>query len=202
MKEAMLYYQGLDSFEVDIVHDNTSGLFPGKYEQHLKVRKDMRFELKVTKPSAEEHRAPDYYSNGTMVYEDWKHKPEASLTEPIMRPNTVPGWEVSSGLLLSWVCKTPTGKTWVNGAPGWEMKFTEVKESEWHEKPVRETTLDMGAPGSDNRFVMTIYFDPEKPIIRGWTSKDFNGKPLELQYKNFKANPDLPETLGDHPKAS
>ena len=99
-------YTKHDTFQCTLVHDNSSGLFPGRYEQSLKWKKGGRFELKVTKPTTFTPRegnpgsvAPDFYSNGKEVTAAFTNRPWTQ-DEIQHDKNSMPGWEVSTGLLL------------------------------------------------------------------------------------------------------
>src|SRR5690349_15382533 len=69
LTEVRSHYQNLNTFAMTIEHQNSSGLFPGKYAQTLRWRKGGRFELLVTRPNpdAQAYKAPDYYANGKEI---------------------------------------------------------------------------------------------------------------------------------------
>ena len=63
-------YGKMDSFSTDIEHDSSSGLFSGKYRQHLDFKKEKGFKLIVTGLKGAvrpDNVAPDYYGDGAVV---------------------------------------------------------------------------------------------------------------------------------------
>ena len=58
-------YRSLSSFAMQIEHQDSSGLFPGRYTQTLKWRRGGHFELRVA--SKGNRRVPDYYADGKQV---------------------------------------------------------------------------------------------------------------------------------------
>ena len=47
LREARDHYRGLSSFSMRIEHEDSSGLYPGRYTQTLRWRRGGRFELRV-----------------------------------------------------------------------------------------------------------------------------------------------------------
>src|SRR5579871_5779178 len=77
------HYCSLKTFSMTIEHHDDTGLFPGEYTQKLQFEKEKRFELKVTKPNPKEisglgGKAPDYYCDGTIV---WQKGPGQLLSQ-------------------------------------------------------------------------------------------------------------------------
>src|SRR5712692_648789 len=65
LKEVRDHYRSLASFSMRIEHQDSSGLFPGRYSQSLRWRRGGRFELLVT--SRGNTRVPNYYADGRQV---------------------------------------------------------------------------------------------------------------------------------------
>jgi beta-lactamase regulating signal transducer with metallopeptidase domain len=59
LKQVWAHYQRLDSFSMRLRHQDSNGLFPGKFTQSLEWKKGGRFALKVTERG--EAEVPDYY---------------------------------------------------------------------------------------------------------------------------------------------
>src|SRR5437016_3728633 len=95
MMEVRRSYESMQGFSMTIAHHDSSGLFPGEYEQMLSWKKGGVFELKISKPVSgnPSRKAPDYYCNGKYVW--WAGGSSAPGSESVLHdPNSSPGWEV------------------------------------------------------------------------------------------------------------
>src|SRR2546426_457749 len=60
LRQVRDHYRSLSSFAMRIEHQDSSGLYPGRYTQRLRWRRGGHFELLVT--SKENKRVPDFYA--------------------------------------------------------------------------------------------------------------------------------------------
>lgn len=199
MDQARAYYRSLDSFSMTIEHRDSSGLFPGRYTQSLKWRKGGRFELIVTKPSDYVPKAdqpggvaPDYYCDGKTVVS--VHRTGERTSGSLRRdPNSTPGWEVSGGLILSWLVDGSIASNLANPPSGWKIETLPGPEKTWGDTKVR--TLVLRFSQGSRSLEAQMYFSTQAPELLGmeWSSE---GKPASVRYLDQKRNPPLPETLG------
>lgn len=203
LESAIKHYQSLSSYSVTIECHDASGLFPGNYEQTLKWKKGGRFEIIVIKKSdyvAKEGipgtQAPDYFSNGTEVL---TRSPDGSTSVRSINvdANTSPGWEVTTGLLLAWLQKSPTSRFLFEPPNGFKVDLKWGDRKEWEGSKVREAVVTISGQGRS--LAISILLHGEKPELIG-QEYEFDGKRHWSRYRDAKNNPDLPATLGDHPK--
>lgn len=184
--DAMGGYGKLDSISVELQHDNSSGLFSGQYHQQLVFKKDKGFKLVVTgikgadRPS---NVAPDYYCDGV----DVTTKGRMDGVRPINKdPNTMPGYEVSGGLIMTWLLDSHTKSYFSKPPEGMGISMSWGKRTTWHEEKVVEVvmTMKMGTEVSE----MNLFLDSDKKRFVGneWTR---DGKTGWMMYKNQKDNP-------------
>jgi len=178
--ECMAYYQGLKKFSMDIKHQNSSGLFPGKYEQKLEWNGPKNWSLNVVKPSEFKpvdgepgSLAPTYLCKDGELIErltGGSERPGSEATD-----QTMPGWEVSGGPIMSWLAGTPSGKYYADGLPkdsGMSISLTWGSLKKWQDLSVREIILTTAtAQGESRKFSM--FLDVEKPRLLGLSLEDF-----------------------------
>jgi len=204
MDLARAHYRSLDSFAMTIEHQDSSGLFPGRYTQSLQWRKGGRFELIVTKPSDYQPQAdapgglaPNYYCDGKTVVSI--HRTGERTSRSLSRePNSTPGWEVAGGLILSWLMNGVTAERIANPPKGVTIEYRAGSARSWQGHAVREVIVEMSQSGK--QLDLHAYFGPERPELLGleWMHQ---GKPGAVHYLHQQANPTLPPTLGDPPAA-
>lgn len=187
-------YQQLNSFSMDIEHHNSSGLFPGSYQQALAWR-GRRFELKVTKASdfkpVDSHPgglAPNYKCDGTSVASN-----PGSVREINTDANSMPGWEVSGGFILSWLMKTPSANFLVEPPKGFAIEYSFGPTTQWKDLAVNEIILSMSAGG--RKAGMSLYVSPDRKSFLGFESKEITNPGWAI-YRNQRRNPNLPKDLG------
>jgi|CXWL01.1.fsa_nt_gi hypothetical protein len=202
LKKVQTHYQALSSFSMDIEHHNSSGLFPGNYKQTLKWQSPKRFELVITQKAefaAKEGQsgttAPSYFSDGTYV--SGKGGPldgRSDSVEP--RPNSSPGWEVSGGMILSWLMKTPTGNFLFEPPKGFTVSFSFVEATkEWQKIPVREIIASFAVEGSaDNRNIQ-LFVGKETDTLAGLAFSSGNQSGW-AKYTNQVENPKFGKAIG------
>jgi hypothetical protein len=164
LDEAAKHYGGLKRYEATVEHHNDSGLFPGDYTQKLVWTGKGKFTLKVTKgakPEGPRGTAPDYTADGTRVK---SVHPNGTLSEETVtpRPNSSPGWEVSGGLILSFLEQTELSKMIRQGTEKIAMTWTMGKVTKWQNLPVRELI------GSFNKKASVhVFLEAKSPRIVG-----------------------------------
>jgi hypothetical protein len=173
------HYASLKRFEARIVHHESSGLFPGDYEQRLVWKGRHDFELTVTKRSAfrpSEGKpgtiAPDYFAKGGTVRARYPDRTER--TEPVVpSPNSMPGWEVSGGLALTFLERTPNANIFFHPPQGFAVTFAKGSKTQWKGQDVRELLIRFEAGGSGQ--TVSLFLEPKRPLIvggeflKGWT---------------------------------
>lgn len=203
LEEVIKHYQSLTSYSVTIESHDGSGLFPGNYEQTLRWKKGGRFEIIVTKKSdyvpkdgVPGGQAPDYFSNGKDVL---TRRPDGSTSvrSIVVDANTMPGWEVTTGLLLTWLQDSPIGRFLFEPPKGFSLKLLWGTKNSWEGCDVREVLVDMSQ--GNEKHVVSLFLLKDKPELLGQES--FEGEKRKwMRYKDAKENPSLPAKLGDHPK--
>lgn len=176
-------YAKLDSFSADLEHDNSSGLFSGKYQQHLEFKKGKGFRFVVTglKGSRPDNVAPDYYCDSEVVTTKGKFEGVRPINKDA---NTAPGYEVSGGVVMTWLLDSPM-KTMFNTPPkGFDLKFSWGKRTEWHGQKVEEVVLTVVNEGVTSA---SYFIAPNHKHLVGyeWTR---DGKTGITTYKNQKDN--------------
>jgi hypothetical protein len=188
------FYRHLSSFSMRIEHQDSSGLFPGRYTQTLRWRRGGRFELRVVSPR--DQRVPDYYADGRQVL--MIRPGNVWSTEPLQpEPNTAPGWEVSGGLIMGWLQETPSSRFFLEPPKNMSIQWELGPRTSWHGRAVRELRAKMTweqKPGPD----YSMFIDAQRPLLIGfeWVPND---KPGWALYADQRLNPPLPASLGDSP---
>jgi len=193
------HYRSLYSFSMTIENHDASGLFPGDFTQTLRFRKGNRFELRVTKANPKDvskpgTKAPDYYCDGTIVWTKWPGQLLSEHSALNRNPNNIPGYEVSSGMILSWLLNSPSADFFLRPPAGMKIDFTFGKAVTWRQLDVRPVVLTMEQ--SKDVVAATFYCSRQGDHLVGleWTN---NGKVGYAKYLNQVENPKLPATLGD-----
>lgn len=203
LENVIKHYEGMTSYSVTIECHDASGLFPGNYEQTLKWKKGGRFEIVVTKKSDYSPKdgipggqAPDYFSNGQDVL---TRRPDGStnVRSIVVDPNTSPGWEVTASPLLSWLQKSRTSRFLVEPPEGFKIAYEWGSRKDWEGVAVREAALRMEGQGST--LAISLFLSAKMTQLVGYEYIE-RGKRHWVRYKDAKENPELPATLGDHPK--
>jgi len=170
--EVRKHYGTLERFEARIVHHDSSGLFPGDYEQHLVWTGKHTFELKVTKKSGYKPipghggtNAPDYIAKGGTVTSRPSDRPEH--TEDIVpRPNTMPGWEVSGGVALSFLENTHNVDLYFGKErPDYEVAMSMGTTKLWKKHAVREIVIEWKGPNHTAKG--SLFIDAKRPLFVG-----------------------------------
>ena len=203
LENVIKHYQSLTSYSVTIECHDASGLFPGNYEQTLKWRKGGRFEILVTKKSdyvpkdgAPGGQAPDYFSNGENVLTR-RVDGSTSVHTIVVDPNSSPGWQVTTGLILGWLQKTPSSRFLIDPPEGFKTSYEWGERKKWIDTPVRELITKI--EGQGRSVAVSLFLTDGMPELVGYEFHR-DGKRQWLRYRDARNNPDLPATLCDHPK--
>ncbi len=186
----MEHYSKLDSLSVDIDNDNSSGLFSGKYRQQLAFKKGKGFKLVSTElysGKRPENVSPDYYCDGTTVTTVGRLEGTRALNKDA---NIMPGYEVSGGLIMTWLLDSPTKSFFSKPPSGIEVTMAWGSRKTWHDEKVVEVVLTATMVSQKESSVVSIFLDPEHKKMIGdeWTRE---GKTGWMLYKNQKDNPDV-----------
>lgn len=210
LAQVRAHYQGLSSFSMQITHQDSSGLYPGRYTQRLQWQRGGRFELRNTSPQNKMLRedlspvnnpraVPDFVADGAQVVSvlpSGKRRTEQEGPQP----NTMPGWEVTGGSVLSWLQDTPYGRLFLTPPPGTKGDWSVGPRTVWHGRKVRELLARWTSQGQTE--TSSYFLGPDSPTLvgfewhTGWAGK---GKVGYALYTNQKENPPLPATLGSAP---
>ncbi|MEI8281599.1 MAG: hypothetical protein WCG75_04255 [Armatimonadota bacterium] len=180
-------YAKLESFSADLEQDNSSGLFSGKYHQHLEFKKGKGFKLVVTglKEARPDNVAPDYYCDG----DDVSIKGRNDRVDPINKDkNIAPGYEVSGGVVMSWLLDSPMKVMFTKPPEGFDLQFSWGKRTEWKGIKVKEVVMTRKIGGRSTSACYFIAPDHKHLVGFEWTR---DGKTGILEYKNQKDNPKI-----------
>jgi hypothetical protein len=195
LKEVRDHYRSLASFTMRIEHQDSSGLFPGRYSQSLRWRRGGRFELLLT--SRGNTRVPNYYADGRQVL---SIRPGNSWSSEALvpDPNTAPGWEVSGGWILGWLQGTPSSQMLVDPPAGMRVEWRSGPHTTWRSRPARELVATFIHQPQEPGMSLSVFVDAKQPLLLGWEGP-FNGKQAWVQYVDQRLNPPLPSSLGSGP---
>jgi hypothetical protein len=191
LREVRKNYEALSSFKCRIVHHNSSGLFPGDFEQELSWETPAKFSLKVIKPSKAKVQAPNYTCDGRNVTSEGG-KDAWNGTDPINTdPNHSPGWEVSGGLAMAWLMKTPSADYFMNPPAPIKLDYAWGKTTKWQGVPVSEVVGSIAV--QSEKGTISLFLTPDRRYLVGYryTQGKFgghmryadiqlDGKPLKL----------------------
>lgn len=201
MKAVLKTYESAASCRMRIVHHDSSGLYPGDFEQMLEC-KGKRFVLKVTAPNKaggdQERHAPDFHCDGKNVF---RLKNGELDYDPFEYPaGTMPGWEVCGGLPLMAMLKSPNYATLWQPPPGFgKLVFRGPDTTEWMGQPVRRVKMLLDAGDGALREMASFILHSELPLLAGVAGPKESGGIGYAQYLDQEFDVDLPATLGDPP---
>ncbi|MBX3119407.1 MAG: hypothetical protein KF784_10100 [Fimbriimonadaceae bacterium] len=195
-------YTKLESLSVEIEHDFSSGLFPGKYQQELLVSKKNGFRLTVKVDKCE--KRPDgcaydyYYSAGKKVVTlrgDERFTADLNTDE-----NQMPGYEVTGSMILSWMLKSPAIDRFFEPPKGYKFDYAWGSRTEWHGQKTKEIVLKITQTEAKEGPEVWMFLSEDKKKFLGheWKSQGKVGYQL---YSNQKENPDVKPSDFEPPKA-
>ena len=184
--QTLARYEKLDSFSTDIEHDFSSGLFPGQYKQHLEFKRGKGFKLVVTSlrvAAIKDKIAPDYYCDGVNVTTVGRF----DGTQPINKDaNSSPGYEVSGGLIMTWLLDSPLKGLLDKPREGMKIEADWGPRKLWHDEKVDEIIFKVTMGGDST--VSHFFLDPDHKRLIG--NEWFNVSKLGYKiYRNQKENP-------------
>src|SRR5438093_1490904 len=185
------HYQNLSSFSMRIEHENSSGLFLGRYRQTLQWRRGGRFALLTRGPAHQ--RVPDYHADGMHVV--WLSPSGRRFVDGLMpNQNTAAGWEVSGGPIMSWLQNTPTGRSYL----GPEIEWRVGTRPRWHELNVRE--LSGASRDRPDLPGFSFFIDEGRKLLLGFENRSQGkpGHPGWALYQDQKLGPPLARSRGEH----
>lgn len=199
------HYRELNSFSMTIEHSDSSGLFPGSYSQVLRWKKVGRFDLVVTKPSDYRPKdgspgwtAPDYFCDSKKVTSI--HPSRGTRTEAVVPDaNTSPGWEVSGGLILSWLMDLPGGKFLVAPPSPMKVDLGIGPETTWQGSNIRQITAVLRMDGQPERVTGSFFLDAKELKLVGFSFEAGSQKGW-ARYANQIENPKFDSEVGLAPK--
>lgn len=189
------------SLTCHIIHADSSGLFPGTFEQSLAWKSGGRFELKVTKPpvataGAESRGVPDYYCDGKRVLTVW---PSGERSEDkIKEENSSPGWEVTTGLILMWLMDSPNKNLFTKPPTGIQFTFALGAEEDWDGSRALPLQVSVEQDGNPVPATASFFMSNDKALFLGYHWEQ-GGKKGTMTVRSTVFDKDLPDTLGDGP---
>jgi hypothetical protein len=196
LKQVRDHYQSLSSFSMRIEHQDSSGLFPGRYSQTLRWRRGGRFEL-LTTPKGNK-KVPDFYADGRQVL--WiRPGNEWTTGELVPDRNTMPSWEVSGGPIVSWLQNTHSGRFFFDPPQQMPLAWSSGPRVEWRGHRVREIVGKQ--IGRDREPGISFLVDDRHRLLIGLEHHS-NGKLGWSLYADQKLNPKLPSGIGNSPAAN
>ena len=186
--QTLARYGKLDSFSTDIEHDYSSGLFPGKYKQHFEFKKGKGFKLVVIPSKDSDGKdkiAPNFYCDGVDVTTVGRF----DGTKPINKDaNSMPGYEVSGGLIFTWLLDTPSKTLFNNPPEGFKIDEEWGTRKLWHDEKVDEIIMKVSQGETTHLVSFFLDTDHKRLIGNEWT---VNGKTGYMIYRNQKDNPSV-----------
>ena len=194
LAQVRAHYQGLSSFSMRIEHQDDSGLYPGRYTQHLQWRRGGRFVLRVT--PQDNPKVSDFNADGRQV--SYVYDGRRFVSPLAVSPNDMPGWEVSGGEIMGWLQDTPASQVLLNSRPGMTLTWSFGPRTVWHGLKVKELQARMTQQGHVE--TMSLFIDPQASLCLGHEGPGLGGKPAGYAlYTDQKEDPPLPATLGNAP---
>ena len=182
-------YSKLESFSAYLEHDNSSGLFSGKYHQHLDFKRGKGFKFVVTdlKGDRPDNVAPDYYCDGAQV----SIKGRNDRIVPINKDsNVAPGYEVTGGVVMTWLLDTPMKTMFAKPPEAFDLKFSWGKRTEWLGEKVEEVVITVTMAERTNSASYFLNPDHKHLVGNEWVRDGMKGT---MVYKNQKDNPTVNE---------
>lgn len=221
LTQARDHYHRLSSFSMQMVQHDSSGLYPGAYTQQLDWKRgtqtdgnDGQFSLRNLSPGNKALRegfdsvpgdrpraVPDFFADGRQVVTVEPSGKQTKEWEAAV-PNISPGWEVTGGLILSWLQKTPNGDFISNPPPGMKIIWSIGPRTVWHGLKVREVRGQISHEGQPGTLMGSFFLGASSPTLVGQEADmggPRGGKPGYTLYTHQKENPVLPAALGTAP---
>ncbi len=193
-------YRGHKSFSCTLVHHDSSGLFPGDYEQQLVWARGGRFELRVSKKADPKTlttpgmAAPDYYCDGKRVLVAGPGG--SNRIEALGQKNLMPGWEVSGGMILTWIMDTPNKSLFTSPPPGLDMKYSVEPEREWRGHRVMPILAKVSSGDETSSIWFYVSTDGKTYYGFDFRMKDYTGY---SEVKDQAFDKPVPSDLGEGP---
>lgn len=194
-------YAKLESLSVELEHDFSSGLFPGKFRQELLFSKKLGFRLTVKAPKGEARPEGSpydyYYSAGKQVIT--QRDGEQFTADLNTDANRMPGYEVTGSLMLSWMLESPSSKRFFDPPKGYKFEYSWGSRTEWHGQKTKEIVLKITQTEAKEGPEVWMFLSEDKKKFLGheWKSQ---GKVGYLLYTNQKDNPDVKPSDFEPPK--
>jgi hypothetical protein len=146
--------------------------------------------------SKQNSRVPAYYANGNEVIKIRPGGPPET-SGIVANPGTAPGWEVSGGLIMSWLQNTESGRLLMEPPKGFQVEWSFGTRTEWKGHRVRELLVLMSRGSADKQKASFFIISDGKALVGfEWTREGKTGSAL---YTDQIINPPLPTKLGDPP---
>lgn len=205
--------QRAKSFEATIVHEDSNGLYPGRFTQKLRWQEKVGFDLVVVDRGTAPATLPNYFCrDGRVVsqFRDMRRTVQSAKPEP----NTTPSWEVTGGLNLTFINQSPLldalfaepkpikssdklqipPDAKVPEIPVLTYRFGEARR--WQGQSAKEIVASVGG---DNPYTFSIFVHPTGRYVLGMEASKKDGGVGRMEYKDIKVNGEMPSDLGVAP---
>jgi len=187
-------YSHLSSFTMHVDHQDSSGLFQGKYSQNLHWLKKDVFELIASNTDSKNATTlPNYYASGGDVLERIASYPDRH-TPVTISTGTVAGWEIGGGYIVSWLQSTPMGESVLRDPARY---WTFGPRSTWHGLRCRELQRHLRKSGAQGQ--MSIFIDDKALTLLGLETHILHKVGWDF-YTKQTFNPTLPAATGRPPR--
>jgi hypothetical protein len=100
----------------------------------------------------------------------------------------MPGYEVTGGLIFTWLLNSPTIALFTKPPEGVTVAIDWGHRESWHDQKVSEITFKMGMGKESSE--ASLFLDPDHKRFIGMEAKN-NGKLGYMLYRNQKENPSV-----------
>lgn len=209
LTQVQAHYRRLSSFSMTIQHQDSSGLYPGAYTQQLQWRRGIQTEGRhghfallntsshnkalneEASPVGSARAVPSFFADGRKVLSVWPHGKRATEWET-SQPNIMPGWEVTGGLILSWLQETPGGQLLFDPPQGMTVSWVFGPRTVWQGQNVRELNVKLDVQGGSEP--LSLFVSRTGSRLIGFEWKATPSKTGYAVYTHQQEDPSLPAT--------
>ena len=197
---------------MNVVNQDSSGLFPGRYTQHFAWRQPAEFALRLVSRGPDSRPLDNYYGSGEQIHEVGNMNP--SVQERVT-PNIAPGWEVSGGLIVSWLEKTQNAD-YDRPSDHIRYQLSWGPRTLWHNYAVREIRIavfanepqpsstaelvgDQNSPQPTPINAGSYFIDPRSKTLVGFEWQKNDGSIGWAEYVDQQLDAAVPKNIGVAP---
>ncbi len=186
------HYRHLRSFSCVIEQHNVTKDFPGDYTSRLEWAKGGKFELKGNKRPDPNTGPADYYSDGSNVLEVRADARLASSPLVVKDDHTVSKWELTAGVVLSWLLDTEAGQWWLQKQDSTNFQLSQGSSTDWKGYAVKEVV----ASANSGAWTTHFYFSADSRRLVGLQYGP-HGIEGTILYRDQREDPIVLPSLGN-----